>query len=56
MVAISLSVLAEGIDRQLVGRHHDGRVGDLPHQLGPEAPVEPQPALLLVDQPEGLPE
>ena len=53
---ISLCVLAEGVHGQLVGRHHDGGVGDLPDQLGAQAPVEAVPALLPVDQPECLPE
>ena len=56
MLAISLSVLAEGVDRQLVGRHHDGRVGDLAHELRAEAAVEAAPALLPVHHHQRLPE
>ena len=53
---ISLSVLTEGVDGQLVRGHHDGGVGDLSDQLCAQAPVEPQPALLPVDEPQSLPE
>ena len=41
---------------QLVGGHHDGRVGDLPDQVGGQPPVQPGPALLPVHQLQALPE
>ena len=37
---------AEEVDHQLVGAHHDGGVGDLPHQVGGEAAVQRTEALL----------
>ena len=53
---ISLSVLTEGVDGQLVRGHHDGGVGDLSDQLSAQPSVETLPALLSVDQPQCLPE
>jgi len=46
---LDIESLPERVDRELVGCHHDGRVGDLPHQLGPQAPVQTPPTLLLVN-------
>ena len=39
-------LLFEHVDGELVGGHHDGRVGDLADQLGAQPPVQPHPALL----------
>lgn len=36
----------EQVDHQLIGAHHDGGVGDLPDQVGEEAPVKRPVALL----------
>ena len=49
-------LLFEHVDGELVGGHHDGRVGDLADELGAEAPVQANPAFLLVDEPQRLPE
>ena len=49
-------VPGEHLVGQLVGGHHDGRVGDLAHELRCEAAVEAPPSLFLVDDPQGLPE
>ena len=61
-VAILLSdrplaeLLFEQVDGELVGGHHDGRVGDLADQLGAQPPVQPHPPLLPLHQSERLPE
>lgn len=52
----TLDIVVEEVNCELVSRHHDGGVGDLPDQLSPEAPVEAAPALLLGHQPQRLPE
>ena len=49
-------LLFEHIDSELVGGHHDGRVGDLPDELGAEPSVEAKSSLLLVDESQRLPE
>ena len=49
-------VLLQQVDRQLVGGHHDGGVGDLSDELRGEALVEAPAALLAVDEAKGLPE
>lgn len=49
-------VPGEHVVGQLVGGHHDGRVGDLAHELRGEAAIEAPPSLFLVDDPQGLPE
>ena len=46
----------ESVDDELVGDHHDGRVGDLPAELGDHAAVEAAPPLLAVHQEDRLPE
>ena len=56
MLEISLGVLTESVDSQLVGGHHDGGVGDLSHQLCAQTSVQTLPPLLFVDQPQCLPE
>ena len=56
MLEISLGVLTESVDSQLVGGHHDGGVGDLSDQLSAQTSVQAMPSLLSVDQPECLPE
>ena len=47
---------ADQVDHGLVGGHHDGRVGDLPAELGDHAAVEAAPPLLAVHQEDRLPE
>ena len=49
-------LLLEKVDGELIGGHHDRRVGDLPHKLGAEAAIEPDSSLLLVNKAQGLPE
>ena len=49
-------MLLEQVDGELVGGHHDGRVGDLADELGAEATIQANPAFLLVDEPQRLPE
>ena len=49
-------LLLEKVDGELVGGHHDRRVGNLPHKLGAKAAIEPNPSLLLVNEAQGLPE
>ena len=46
----------EKVYGQLVRGHHHRRVGDLPDEVGGEAPVQPRPALLPVHQHQRLPE
>ena len=41
-------LLFEQVDGELVGGHHDGRVGDLPDELGAEPSVQAEPSFLLV--------
>ena len=42
-----LQVFATEVDDGLVGGHHDGCVGDLPHQLGGQSAVQASRAFLL---------
>lgn len=43
---VPAGLTAEQIDHHLVGAHHDGRVGDLPDEVGGEAAVQrPVPLL-----------
>ena len=53
--ALIVERLPEQGHGELVGGHHDRRVGDLPHKLGAKAAVEPDSSLLLVDKAQGLP-
>ena len=54
-VAAICIVLVDEVYCEFVGGHHDGRVGDLPDEVGGEAPVKSRPALLLVNQTHSLP-
>ena len=57
MSLMSAGLVSAGeVDHQLVGGHHDGSVGYLSHQVGPEAPVEPHHSLLPVDGGQSPPE
>lgn len=40
--------LGQDINRQLVGGHHDGRVGDLTNELGSKAAIKAATAFVLV--------
>ena len=55
-VAAICIVLVDEVNGELVGGHHDGCVGDLPDEVGGEAPIKSRPALLLVNQAHSLPE
>jgi len=56
LVEVGVGVLGEQVHDGLVGRHHDGRVGDLAHELGGEAAVEAADALLVPHHGQRLPE
>lgn len=45
---VPAGLTAEQIDHHLVGAHHDGRVGDLPDEVGGEAAVQRPVTLLSV--------
>lgn len=45
-----LRTVLQQVHDELVGGQHDGRVGDLPHELGEEASVEGEVALLAEHQ------
>ena len=47
---------ADRVDHGLVGGHHDGRVGDLPHEVGAEAAVEADQPLLAAHRGQRAPE
>ena len=53
---LDIEGLPERVDGELVGGHHDGGVGDLSDQLGAQTPGQSPPSLLLVHEPQRLPE